>query len=383
MMIGRTTERTAVIGTGRRRPRPARAGFGFGIEAEYLLAEAGTYRPLPHRELDFEALNAALEATPTADLPTVDGLKLEPPHRQRMPFYVEGYHVPDPSDPSPTLLPKGVEVRTPVCGTPEEAVALLTELVGRLQRSLDGIGLRAVALSHHPTEDRFDGPRGRRTFERWRWAREAMLTCGPDVNVSLPGRLVPDDLDAKVNAYAPSLALLSLASPLRSGGPWRVDGRVGKSARTHRRSEAGRALRRHDDQPGRLEFKSFEMSQRPADLHGYLLLWLALLLDDGLGDRATDRERIDDLRAVAVDGLAVVRVRDRAAEVLDHAPSVLAARDFDPAPLEPLADRLATGRLPADEILDLYRREGTIAGVLRHLDATGDAARATASALAC
>jgi Glutamate-cysteine ligase family 2(GCS2) len=389
MEIGRTMDGEPSVGFGTGR-RGETDGFRFGLEAEYLVVEAGTYRPLRQRELDFATLNAALEAIGTDDLPAADGLALTAPHRKRMPFYVEGYHLPDPEAETPVLLPKGIEVRTPACASPEGAVTLLGELIARLQGSLAGLGLRAVACAHHPIEARFRGPRGRRSLDRWRWAQQAMLTYGPDVNVSLPGRLAGrldlDDLHAKVNAYAPALVAPSLAAPLSRGRPWRVDGRVGKSIRTHRRSPFGPALRAHDDPHGRLEFKGFDMSHRLADLHGFLLLWLAFLLDDGLGERATDSSRISDLGAVARDGLTIARVRRRAAEVLDRAPRVLAARGFDPSPLDPFAARLIAGRLPADEILDLFEREGTVPGVLRHLDAQGTVVPAPASivpALAC
>lgn len=372
--LGRTTDRGPAVATGTRR-RGETDGFRFGLEAEYLLVEAGTFRPLWHPDLDFATLNAALEAIPTDDLPPADGLELAAPHRKRMPFYVEGYHLPDPEAEMPGLLPKGIEIRTPTCDSPEAAVLLLGELHGRLQAALGGLDLRAVALSHHPIEDRFAGPRGRRSPDRWHWAEEAMLTYGPDINVSLPPHLAAwldlDDLHARVNAYAPALAALSLAAPLHRGLPWLIDGRAGKSVRTYRRSRVGPALRLHPKQPGRLEFKCFEMSPRLADFHAFLLLWLAVVLDDGLSIRAIDRSRIDDLAAVARDGLEVARAHQHAAEVLDRAPGVLAARGFDPRPLEPFAARLAERRLPADEILDLFACMGTIPGVLRHLDAQG------------
>ena len=60
-------------------------------------------------------------------------------------------------------------------------------------------------------------------------------------------------------------------------------------------------------------------------------------------------------------------VRDRAAEVLDRAPGVLACQGFDPGPLQPFRRRLETGRLPADDLIDLYEREPSIPAVLRHL----------------
>jgi Glutamate-cysteine ligase family 2(GCS2) len=346
-------------------------GFRFGLEAEYLLADAETFRPLWHRDLTFAELDALLASIPVDDLPPVDGLLPLPPHRTRMPYVVEGYHLPDPYTDDARMIPKGVEIRTPVCGSIEEAVAVLGELHGRLQRALADRGQCAVALSHHPLEDHFEGPQGGRRFDTWRWAQEAMLTYGPDVNISLPprqaARLDVADLAAKVNSYAPALTALSLASPLHRGGPWMIRGRVGKSLRTHRRSVVGQALELHPEQSGRLEFKSFEMTHRLGDFHGYLLLWLALLLDEGLKGRASDQSRVYDLGAVARDGLEVDTARDRAAEVLGRAPTVLASWDFDPHPLEPFARRLETRRLPADEILALYEHQRSIPAVLRHL----------------
>src|SRR4051794_40658381 len=39
-----------------------RDGFRFGLEAEFLLVDAASFRPLWHRDLKFETLNSALEA---------------------------------------------------------------------------------------------------------------------------------------------------------------------------------------------------------------------------------------------------------------------------------------------------------------------------------
>ncbi len=109
------------------------------------------------------------------------------------------------------------------------------------------------------------------------------------------------------------------------------------------------------------------MTSRVDDFHAYFLLWLALLLDDGLRGRASNQTRIYDLGAVARDGLSAETVRERAAEVLDRAPGVLAAQGFDPKALEPFSLRLETGRLPADDLIALYEREQSIPAVLRHL----------------
>jgi hypothetical protein len=114
------------------------------------------------------------------------------------------------------------------------------------------------------------------------------------------------------------------------------------------------------------------MSWRLQDFQNYFLLWLVLLLDDGLAGRATREARIYDLGAVARFGLEAEAVRERAAEVLGRAPAVLGRWGFDPRPLESFCRRLETGVLPADEIIDLYSREASVPGVLRHFTALAD-----------
>ncbi len=69
-----------------------------------------------------------------------------------------------------------------------------------------------------------------------------------------------------------------------------------------------------------MEFKPFEMTPRLDDFAAYFLLWLELLLDDGLKGRASYQSRVYDLGCIARDGLAVETVIPRATEVLERAP---------------------------------------------------------------
>jgi len=345
--------------------------FGFGLETEYLLVEADSFRPLWHHDLKFDVLNAALESIRVGDLPVLDGLELEAPHRKLMAYVVEGYHVPDP-DLNPTdLKPKGIEIRTPVCSSIGECLACLQTLHARLQGSLADLGLQAVSISHHPTECHFEGPQNKRRHDFWQWAIQAMLTYGPDVNVSLPPRLTERlnlaDLHAKVNYYAPALTALTLASPIYRGGLWNIRGRIGKSIRTYRRSVIAPAIEVHLNEAGRLEYKTFESSTHVADFHAYFLLWLELLLDEGLLGRASEQSRIYDLGAVARDGLDVETVGERAAEVLGRAPDILARHGFDAKPLALFSRRLSSGRLPADDMISSFEQEPSIPPLLRRL----------------
>jgi len=349
-------------------------GFHFGVEAEFLLVDAETFRPLWHRDLTFEGVNTILESIPVGDLPPLDGLELERPHRTLMPYVVEGYHIPDPDFHPIDLLPKGVEIRTPVTSTIEHCLECLKILHERMQVALAEHGYQAVVLSHHPTEHSFEGPQNKRRHDFWQWAMEVMLTYGPDINVSLPpnltARLDVPDLFAKVNYYAPALTALTLASPLYRGGLWEVHSQVGKSVRTYRRSVVAPAIEVHLEEAGRLEFKSYDMPRRLDDFHAYFLAWLALLLDEGLKGRACNQARVYGLGAVSRFGLKAEAIQECAAEVLDRAPEVLASWGFNPAPLSTFRRRLETGRLPADDIIDLYRRNPSLPAVLRKLAGT-------------
>src|SRR5207248_9025873 len=236
-------------------------GFQFGLETEFLLVDASSFRPLWHHDLTFKTLNATLEAIAVDDF-QCDSFKVEPPHRKASPYVVEGYHVPDPQMKPIDLLPKGVEIRTPVCASIEECLGALKTLHERLQHALAELGCQAAALSFHPTEVDFKGPQNKRRHDFWQWAMEAMVTYGPDVNVSIPQALAANldtrDLNKKVNFYAPALTALSLASPLRGGDLWRIRGRVGKSVRTYHRSATAPAIEIHPDEHLRLELKTCE-----------------------------------------------------------------------------------------------------------------------------
>ncbi len=59
--------------------------FQFGLEAEFLLLDAHSLRPLWHPDLQFETLNTALEAIPVGDF-QCQSFKAEPPHRKAGPL---------------------------------------------------------------------------------------------------------------------------------------------------------------------------------------------------------------------------------------------------------------------------------------------------------
>lgn len=332
--------------------------FHFGIEAEYLLVDRESFTPLWYRDLSFARLNTALEAIDIADLPSMAGTEIELPHTKAMPYVVEGYHQTDAQGRMVDILPKGLEIRTPIYESLTDCLAGLKTLHTRMQIAIAELGYAGVSLSYHPIETEFYAERGERRHDFWQWAMQAMLTYGPDINLSLPAelntRLDLADLELKINYYAPAMAAFSLASPFYAGDIWKVRGRLCKSFRTHRRSTYAPAVELHPNEQLRLEFKPFEMSWRLQDFENYFLLFLTLVLDDGLTGRASNQMRIYDLGAVARWGFYAEEIAVRAEELLARAPKVLADWGFDPKPLSSFEKRAYFRKTPADELIDRY-----------------------------
>ncbi|MBL7545428.1 MAG: hypothetical protein JNL11_16530 [Bdellovibrionaceae bacterium] len=57
------------------------SGFRFGLEAEFILFRKHDHWPLWHHEITFDRLNQILENIPLEGIGSLDGLELEPPHK--------------------------------------------------------------------------------------------------------------------------------------------------------------------------------------------------------------------------------------------------------------------------------------------------------------
>jgi hypothetical protein len=352
---------------------PLPNGFKFGLEAEFLVIDAQTFAPLWHDQLDFFRINSALEGIKVDDLPgTLVGLDMEPAHRTLMPYVIEGYHMPAEGDLDERILPKGVEIRTPVCGSVEECLFVYKELLKRMRTTLGTLGYRVVPISHHPTKDHFQGPQNKRRHDFWYWAMEAMTTFGPDINISVPesvwNRTDHADIEAKINHYSPAMACVSLASPFHKGEPWSYLGQVGKSFRMHKRSYIAPSVEIHPKEGFRLEYKDFDMPSKLQDFEAYFYLFLGLILSPELSGRGSRQTRIYELGRVAREGMATPGMIPRLCEILTQGRKSLDAWGFDSTPLNTIEERLATGRTPADEMLAVYEEQGDLVSVMKYLD---------------
>jgi carboxylate-amine ligase len=174
-----------------------------------------------------------------------------------------------------------------------------------------------------------------------------------------------NDLNEKVNYYAPALAAISLASPFFEGKPWMIKGEQGKSYRTHKRSVIAPAIELHEDENFRIEFKVFEMTKNVSDFENYFLLVLSLFLDEGLKGRAGGQERIYDLGSVARFGLKAEGMKYKFTELYERAFTVLPQFGFDPAPLKKLESRIEKNLSPSDEMISIFSKNNSINEVVK------------------
>lgn len=363
-----------------------RSGFRFGLEGEYLLADAATYRPLWHPDLTFDRLNALLEAIdygPLLEGLTLAGLELDPPHRRIMPYYVEGYGLPDAEVTTLVdVLPKGVEIRTPVCPSLESCLGVYERLYEALQKALAAEGWRALPLSHHPLAWEFRGPQNHRRHDWWQWGMRAMVTYGPDLNISLPedrrAHFDWDRLQRRINYYAPAMVAFALASPVGRGDLYPVRGRPVLSLRTYRRSLFAPAAAFHPKEQCRLEFKAFDMPTDRREFAGQFLLWWWLVLDEQAPGHAEDQDRVYDLGAVARFGWDAEDAVPRAEAMLDRARRLLTSLDVDPAPLEEIRHRLDARRTPAHAMIEQWHAGPSVPDFLRWLDESAEVSRGRA-----
>lgn len=347
-------------------------GFGFSLEAELLLARAGSFEPLWYRDLQFDHLCGVLESISLEGLPAMEALPIKPPHRLALPYFVAGYELHDRDSETVSLLPKGVGIRTGLSGSISDCLQSFDELEKRLQKALADVEYQAVALPYHPVEERFQvGPKEGRPYGEWMSAVQSMLSYDLSLNIQVPEpllcELAPlDEIEARINHYMPALVGLGLASPLHGGKLWVHEGQIGRGVRTYKQSGYESPMVTRPQSPGLFEFKAFEMNGRTRDYHAYLLLCLALLVDPDLKGRTTDARRALDMIFVATGGLDG-NMQSRAQEVFDGAFRILPRLGLDPAPLEALTARLESGKVPADEIIASFRFSKSIPSVLKEI----------------
>ena len=341
--------------------------FGFGIEAEFLLVDKNTYEPFSHRNLDFDSLLALINSIPCDDF-SKDGLNIKPLHTKAIPYLIEGYCLTDSNMKTISLMPKGIEARTPMASTIDKSVRDLKILFDRLREHCLKSNYDLSILSHHPNEPKFNAPPNYKRHDYWQWALTATTTFGPDINISVPDELSKSinrsKLNGRINHYMPSAIAMSLASPISEGKLWQFRGQSGKSIRTFRRSIWAPIFYVHEKPALRFEFKGFEMATCLEDYNVYFLLSLALLLDDSLSEEAGDETKLYDLGSISLNGLDSIHTREIAKRVMESAEKMASQFGFKRDGMDEFWNRIESRHLPADDIIDLFNEKQSVPYVL-------------------
>lgn len=359
--------------------------FRYGIEHELALLHADG-RFADFTDTTFGEVQAVVDALPEdpADYPD---LRVGDQGIKRKRWYVEGYERFDEAGLLVRCDPKGLEIRTRIHDSIDDAVAALRADVQRLDVELARHGLRSTVIGFNPLRSTYavDPPLNgwerahRRGSPEERTADRHMTTYGPDLNLSCadldPAALV--DVGRKLTYYSPWLVPLSFSSPFRDGAPW-----GGLSARTFVRTGLRPAVlvflgpdeEQVDSDPsltqparipaeiGRIEFKAFDACPDPA-LYGELLsLLTGLVLDDTLPGRRTTPDAAAH-QHVACEGLGDDEVHATTGSLLDAAQDALAGRPHDLARLESLRARWIRRECPAVAMLAAHDAGRPTAGL--------------------
>jgi hypothetical protein len=351
-------------------------GVRFGIEHELaFLRDDGVFADFTNTT--FTELQDIVDALPEdpADYP---GLRVGDQGIKLKRWYVEGFERFDEVGRLLRCDPKGIEVRTRIHTSIDDAVAALERDVAALEDEALARGLVPFAIGFNPVRSAYPIVPELNEWERVhrtgspeeRTAHLHMVTHGPDLNLSFPDMDAAGLVDAaaKLTFYSPFLVPLSFSSPFRDGRPW-----GGLSARTAIRTGARPAamaflagaegqiaadpsltqVARLPAEIGRIEFKAFDACADPA-LYGELLsLLTGLLLDDTLpGRRITPDAAVH--RQVAIAGLRDPEVHVRTGALIDAAERALAERPEDLDRLVGLRKRWAARECPATEMLARY-----------------------------
>lgn len=301
-------------------------------------------------------------------------------------WYAEGLERLDAAGHLLTMLPKGIEIRTPPQPTIKGAVAELDASFALLRVAAASHGYTPVLTSFNPYQSafRYDPPLNH--YEQQLMAEEpelrtdqlAMLTYGPDLNLSVAGWAASRSLDAarKLIAFSPFIVAWTLSAPFANGKAWgglsqrlllrsgtRPTARVWLDAAQPLPPTALARSARLPAEAGRIEFKACDSCDDFAFYGALLALLKGLLLDTTLHARADTPDVALHQRA-AGHGFADLAIAAGAASVLAAATAAL-GDDPDAALLAPLREALQHRDTPAKRLLQRYHEHGSLLQALR------------------
>ncbi|MBW4449665.1 MAG: glutamate--cysteine ligase [Spirirestis rafaelensis WJT71-NPBG6] len=355
--------------------------FYFGIEHEVaFLNHEGKFADFSRTK--FADFNQIVERLPTypSDYPQ---LRVGDAGIKEKRWYIEGFERFEDSENVIECVPKGIEIRTTINSTIQNAINELSESFRLLHETAADFGFSPVLVSFNPYYAVFEPQpplndyeiKRRQTSPEKQTAHIPMLTYGPDLNISVSGLSTEGviDIGRKLTYYSPYIVPFSYSSPFYQGTLW-----DGLSVRTFIRTGKRPAvmvfvekreqlidsvpsltkIARIPAEVGRIEFKAFDSCDDFRIYAALLALLKGLVLDETLLGRATipDAEKH---QISAKEGFDNEDILATARQVL-QASEIALADDPDVELLAPLKVMLEKRETPAHKLIEVFNRVGSI-----------------------
>jgi gamma-glutamyl:cysteine ligase YbdK (ATP-grasp superfamily) len=360
--------------------------FKFGIEHEVAFI---------HREgyfADFISTSVAEFDTIIADLPIYQQdyprLRIGDAGIRKKRWYLEGLERFNAAGDLIGYLPKGIEIRTTPHSTIQGAIDELTESFQLLCKRAALAGFAPVLTSFNPYRTTFvpDPPFNAYENTLLKLSPEdatstlAMLTYGPDLNISYQGLSANDivDIGRKFTYYSPYIVPFSYSSPFFEGHLWdglsvrtfvRTGVRpaalvfLGDKAEVQESNPSLTKLAHVPEEIGRIEFKACDSCNDFTIYAGLFALLKGLVLDTTLPGRATTPDTVLHQQS-AQQGFSNDAIAATTQAILQAAQDALGT-DEDTRLLEPLYTMLQQRLSPAHSMIQVYQATGSIKAALR------------------
>ncbi len=352
-------------------------GFKWGIEHEFpLIKNAELFCDFSN--LSFDELASIIETLPTfeKDYPFLRigdlGIKTKR-------WYVEGFERFTNTGEFLYVVPKGMEIRTPVCDSLIETIETLKQDIQIWQSHAEPLGYTSASVAFNPIQEKEfipDPPEN-----DWEIRKRAdvteylhMLTFGPDINFSHPDLTTQEviDIGKKLTYYSPYIVPFSFSSPFNKGRVWE-----GLSRRTYYRTgrrpsvcvfieDESKLIQsapvltkqaRIKKEIGRIEFKAFDAIRNIDHYQALGTLLLGLALDKTLLGRAIVPDEVCHQTSARY-GFDDTQIREEAEKVM-KAVTLALPKELQ-THLLPLETMLKTRRLPAHDMIDAYYKNRNI-----------------------
>lgn len=303
-------------------------------------------------------------------------------------WYIEGFERFEDSEKPIDCVPKGIEIRTTIHSSIQDALSELTASFHQLADMANSFGFTPVLLSFNPFHTVFepDPPLNVYEVERRQSSPEKqtahipMLTYGPDLSFSVKGLTTEQVIDVgkKLTYYSPFVVPFSFSSPFYGGNLWN-----GLSVRTFVRTGVRPAAMVFIDEPekllksspsltkkarlpaevGRIEFKAFDSCDDFSLYGGLLALLKGLVIDLSLPGRAVVPDAAMH-QVSAQEGFENKQVFLKAKKIVDAAKIALDS-DPDCEMLAPIEVLLEERRTPAHRLKEVFNDKLSIEKTLK------------------